>query len=686
MKQITKIGVLSCLLTATTLHAQDFEWAKSFGGTSSNDEGTSNSIDDLGNVYTTGAFQGTVDFDPGAGTFNLTSEGASDIFVQKVDPSGNFLWAKSFGGNAGDVSNVIRIDASGNVYTAGIFRETVDFDPGAGTFNITSVGLYDAFVQKMDASGNFVWAKSFGGSSYDNVKSICIDDLGNVYSTGFFNGTVDFDPGVAISNMTSSGPEDIFVQKMDASGNFIWAKSFAGANSGNIGRSISVDALGNVYTTGNFAGTVDFDPGVGTANMTSEGSEDIFVQKMDASGNFLWVKSIGSTSSDISNSISLDNLGNVYITGSFEETVDFDPGAGTFNMTSVGNTNVFVQKMDPTGDFLWAKSFGSTTDDASGTSITVDTLGNVYTTGYFIETVDFDPGEGTNNLTAVGSSDIFIHKMNATGNFIWAKSFGGISNDNGNSISVDASGNVYTTGFFQETVDFDTGVGTLNMTSAGIYDAFIHKLSQCVLTGTDVQTACDSYTWIDGNTYTASNNTATHTLTNAAGCDSVVTLNLSINSVSDISTTLSGETITATNTNASYQWLDCDNNYSVINNETNPTFTASANGNYAVELTENGCIDTTNCEAITTVGVQENIFGAGLEVYPNPSNGNFSVDLGKIKGNVKINITDINGRLIQSSEYNNSQILNLTIAEPTGIYFMTIESAKQRTVLKLVKQ
>jgi hypothetical protein len=684
MKQIKKIGILTCLLAVTTIHAQDFEWAKSIGSTS-NDEGLSNSVDALGNVYTTGAFQGTVDFDPGAGTFNLTSEGSFDIFVQKMDPSGNLLWAKSFGGNDGDVSNAIRIDASGNVYTVGLFRATVDFDPGAGIFNLTSAGFYDAFVQKMDPSGNFIWAKSFGGSSYDNGKSICIDDLGNVYATGFFTGMVDFDPGAATFNMTSSGSEDIFVQKMDASGNFLWAKSFGGS-SNDIGNVISVDDLGNVHTTGAFQGVVDFDPGAGTANMTSQGSKDIFVQKMDASGNFLWVKSFGGSSNDNGNAISVDNLGNVYTTGSFEETVDFDPGAGTFNMTSVGNTDVFVQKMDPTGNFLWAKSFGSTISNASGTSITVDTLGNIYTTGYFQDTVDFNPGVGTNNITAVGSSDIFVHKMNATGNFIWAKSFGGSSNDIGNSISVDDIGNVYTTGYFRETVDFDPGAGTLNMTSAGIYDVFVQKMSQCIATNTDVQTACDSYTWIDGNTYTASNNTATHILTNAAGCDSVVTLNLNINSVSDITTSLSGLTIIATNTNASYQWLDCDNNDSAINNETNQTFTANENGNYAVELTENGCVDTTNCVAITTAGIMENTFGDDLVVYPNPTNGNFSVDLGEKYAHIKINITDINGSLIQSSEYKNSQILNLSITEPKGIYLMIIESAEQRTVIQLVKQ
>lgn len=149
--------------------------------------------------------------------------------------------------------------------------------------------------------------------------------------------------------------------------------------------------------------------------------------------------------------------------------------------------------------------------------------------------------------------------------------------------------------------------------------------------GVDVITACDSYTWIDGNTYTASNKTATYTLTNAAGCDSVVTLNLTIDSVSDVSTTLNGVAITANNNFASYVWMDCDNNFSPIPGETNTSFSATKNGNYAVQLSENDCVDTSACLAITTVGITENSFADYFDVYPNPTNGEFVIFLLKLK-------------------------------------------------------
>ena len=242
----------------------------------------------------------------------------------------NFEWAKAYGGTFFDYGNSITVDNSGNVYTTGSFVGTADFDPGAGTFNLTSAGGTDVFIQKLDASGNLLWAKAFGGTSTDQSNSITVDASGNVYATGNFKGTVDFDPGAGTFNLTSAGSyDDFFVQKLDASGNFLWAKAFGGTSTDQ-SNSITVDASGNVYTTGSFGYTVDFDPGAGTFNLTSAGGADVFIQKLDASGNFIWAKAFGGTSTDQSNSITVDASGNVYTTGGFGNTVDFDPGAGTF--------------------------------------------------------------------------------------------------------------------------------------------------------------------------------------------------------------------------------------------------------------------------------------------------------------------------------------------------------------------
>jgi len=168
-----------------------------------------------GNVYTTGYFGGTVDFDPGAGVFNLISAGVQDIFVSKLDASGNFIFAKAMGGTGSDFGRSIAMDASGNIYTTGEFNSaTADFDPGAGVFNLPSVGSYDAFVSKLDVSGNFLWAAAMGGTNGDGGYSLAVDALANVYTTGAFQLTVDFNPSAGVFNLTSAGSNDIFVHKM----------------------------------------------------------------------------------------------------------------------------------------------------------------------------------------------------------------------------------------------------------------------------------------------------------------------------------------------------------------------------------------------------------------------------------------------------------------------------------------
>lgn len=470
--------VFKCSVNAQS----DFLWAKSIKGTSSEDGSTaemgSMTVDAWGNVYLTGFFTGTVDFDPGAGIYNLTvSSSYGDIFILKLDASGNFLWAKNMGGASADWGHSIAVDPAGNVYTTGLFYWTADFDPGAGTFNLTSNGSSDIFISKLDSSGNFVWAKSMGGTASDERPSIALDAAGNIYTTGNFAGTVDFDPGAGtfVISPASGYNYDVFVSKLDSSGNFVWAKNMGGP-SFDIAYSIAIDASGNVYTTGYFYETADFDPGAGTFYMTSD-SSDVFISKLDSAGNFIWAKNMGGSSANIGRAITIDVSGNVYTTGYFYGTSDFDPGLGNYNLTSSGYMDIFISKLDPSGNFVWARKMGGSSYDA-GLSIAVDISGGLYTTGSFKGTIDFDPGAGTFNLTSGGNQDIFISKVDSSGNFMWAENMGGIYHDVGLSIKIDAVGNVYTKGLFNGSCDFDPGSGNSILTSTGSNSIFVSKMSQ----------------------------------------------------------------------------------------------------------------------------------------------------------------------------------------------------------------
>ncbi len=479
MRKITLLFSL-CVLLSTVGFGQCY-WAKGMGcGVASCQVfGYSVKTDHLGNIYVGGRFQGTVDFDPGIGISNLSSTGQIDNFICKFNPNGNFIWAKKFGSITNDLLSSIFVDEFGNVISCGYFTGTADFDPGVGIFNLSSSGSSDIFVSKLDANGNFIWAKKIGGTGAESANSVTVDATASIIYTGFFNGTVDFDPGVGVSNLTSSGQNDIVISKLDLNGNFVWAKKIGGGSIDQ-GVSITVDSTLNIYTTGSFSGTVDFDPGVGSFNLSTTGSQAIYVNKLDSSGNFIWAKSIAGSGSGANqgNSIAIDRTLNIVTTGYFSGTLDFDPSANVFNLSSSGQQDIFVNKLDPNGNFVWAKKIGGLGVDF-GNSIVADSSGFLYSTGYFENTVDFDPNLNTFNLISAGGKDIFINKMDPNGNFVWAKKIGGSGGggDEGNSVTLDKSSNIITTGIFSGIVDFNPDLGTFNLTSIGFNDVFIHKIN-----------------------------------------------------------------------------------------------------------------------------------------------------------------------------------------------------------------
>jgi hypothetical protein len=481
--------------------AGDFGFALDLGGSGASVGGKAAATDAAGNVYITGTFSGTVDFDPGPGVSNLTAKGFDDIFVAKYTAAGALAWVRQFA-EAPQLSTTvggIAVDGAGNVLVSGRFVGTVDFDPGPGTFNLTAVGIGDPFVAKLDSGGNFVWAKQFAASNTSgggDANAVAVDGAGNVYSTGTFFGTVDFDPGPGTHNLTStggSGPSGLsaanpFVAKLDSGGNFVWADQFSTSGSGSGGQpnALTVDGAGNVYTTGYFFGTVNFNP-AGTANLTEAGTgSDIFVSKLSTAGQFVWAKQFAETGGNFGHGqgIAVDGSGNVYTTGSFQGTADFDPGPGTANLvtadrpatvTGPEQSAIFVSKLDGGGNFVWAKQFAGGGGDV-GYGVALIGSANVYFAGSFSGTAAF----ASTSLTAAGLGDGFVARLDGTGNLVWVRQFANSGGSNSSvsltGLAVNNAGDVYTTGSFAGTVDFDPGPGTHNLTSVGSRDAFVSQL------------------------------------------------------------------------------------------------------------------------------------------------------------------------------------------------------------------
>ena len=453
----------------------------------------------------------------------------------------NFEGAFQLGGTGWDYGTSA-VDAEGNLYVTGDFSGTADFDPGTGVFNLSAVGGPDIFLAKYNPLGQLIWAKRIGGTATESGEDIAIDNLGNVYITGYFLGTVDFDPGSTVLDLSSNGLKDIFIAKFNPNGNLVWAKSFGGS-SNDVGQSISLGGLGNVFATGYFEGIADFNPGPATLNLMSEGGRDIFICKLTDGGSFVWAKSMGGTGNDESNAIESDLTGNTYITGGFESTADFNPSSSVYNLASQGSKDIFIAKYNTLGNLVWAQGIGGSYSDegnalgidvsgnvyatgnfggladfdpdstgtytlnaqspqapfinklngngqfvwakhmsgpigGAGRAISLDSVGNIYATGYFSGTMDFDPNLGTYIFSSNGSSDVYVSALNENGDFMWANSFGGIYNDNAHSISVDDNGSIVVTGEFYETVDFDPDTTQLLLTSAGGTDIFVLQFSQ----------------------------------------------------------------------------------------------------------------------------------------------------------------------------------------------------------------
>ena len=457
MKKTFLLFILA--LCSIALFAQNLNWlwAKQAGGISG-DKGYSIAVDAYGNSYITGYFRESATF--GTTTLTSSSDYGSDIFVAKMDINGNWLWAKQAGGTDYDDGYSIAVDVNGNSYVTGYFYGSATF----GTTTLTSSSDYgsDIFVAKLDINGNWLWAKQAGGTSYDYGNRIAVDAYGNSYVTGYFKSS---SCSFGTITLNSSGYEDIFVAKMDSNGNWMWAKQ-AGGTSEDGGTSIAVDANGNSYVTGSFKESANF----GTTTLTSSGSWDIFVAKIDHNGNWLWAKQAGGTDNNGGISIAVDANGNSYVTGGFYgSSCSFS--TITLINSSIEYSDIFVAKIDYNGNWLWAKQAGGTGYDA-GYGIAVDTNGNSYVTGEFDGSATF----GTTTFTSSGGSDIFVAKLDSNGNWLWAKQAGGTDDDYGKGIAVDDNGNSYVTGYFWSSATF----GTTTLTSSSDYgsDIFVTKLGE----------------------------------------------------------------------------------------------------------------------------------------------------------------------------------------------------------------
>ncbi|MFK7969429.1 MAG: T9SS type A sorting domain-containing protein [Bacteroidia bacterium] len=497
------IGLALFVLNASL--AQSFEFAHGMGNANF-DEGRSVAVDSRnGDIVITGFHTGTVDFDPTAGTSNRTSFGGTgDMFVAKYDSDGAIQWATDFNGDQNDFPMDVAVDGSGNIYVAGAFNGTVDFDPGIGTASRTSRGWTDAFLLKLNENGTFQWVVTFGGvntnNAQDGADAIALDAAGNVYLVGSFEGSfININPLGSVSFQSAINDQNIFLIKYNSNGIRQWSKNMGSTTLDDRARDVAIGPNGNVFITGYFAGSCDFNPSVAGGTLSSFGAEDGFVASYTSLGTYRWARRLGGVNNDDSWGIAVANDGNVGICGKFMISANI----GGNNLTSTGSEDCYVASYTNNGTNNWALKMGGTSNDLA-TRMAADGCGHFYVAGFFEGTADFDPGAGTYNLIGPVSgfpgpqrSAYFLARYNADGTFGWA----GTSNANAGrtrpwGLALDGCEDLYMIGGFNATQDFNITAGTATRTHTGGGDIFLskHSLPHTTVTNT-TSTGPGSYTY-----------------------------------------------------------------------------------------------------------------------------------------------------------------------------------------------
>ena len=577
MKHLLPLAGL--ILSANLAPAQGpvFDWVNGIEilGTNLGDSSCEDvKTDAMGNVISAGWFKGNIDFDTdptfGVNTY-LNSNGQQAGYLQKVDANGDFVWAVKLGSTGTVRLFGLDVDAAGNSYVSGYFFGTADMDPGSGVEELIAVGGADVFIVKINADGTLGWARQIGDVGNEVGYSLVLDDAGNITLAGVFEGTVDMDPGTGTTQLTSVGYSDMFVSKLDPAGDLIWARQLSPTTPGNGHEEElehTIDGDGNLLVTGWFTAGFDFDPGPAVLELNTTGNTDLFVLKLDPNGDLVWVKQVGSTSSagtTTGEGIDTDLADNVYIAGRFTNITDFDPGPGLLQLPPFSD-GTYILKLDANGDFQWVREIvGNQTDVANGIAVAAD--GTSYTIGYFTGTPDFDNGPGTFTITSSfsGTTDVYILKLDATGNFMWAGAMGSTSTDFGKAIHLMDDGTLHAIGNYSDPVD------------------------------------------------------------------------------------------------SIYPELDFDPGpaeATILSNSANPQ------GFFLVQLTDNG-----------SVGMAANNDDHMLAVYPNPSAGTVAIDLRGIAAPRALRVLDRTGRLVQEVALRDPLVLDHQLPEQPGLYLVQVVTA-----------
>lgn len=471
------INILLIIGVSNCIYAQELDWAFLIGGSAGHDQANGIITDDYNNIYITGTFSETVDFDPDpTGEFNITSNGHRDIYLAKYDSSGALVWAFGIGSDPtnsnGDIGEALALDSGGNIFITGIIVGDVDFDPSENEAILTGSGGNDFFIAKYDYSGNYLWADRGGSSYYEPSfsNSIAVDQNNCAIITGSFNRRITIGSN---SLDVGSGNTGAFLAKYSPAGTVLYATELGGADYAG-GEAVVCGTTGDIYIMGSFRGSDMF----GTFELSGGPSVSVFICKIGPIGEVYWARELVSSSSIVGKDIGIDQHDNLYITGDYYDTIDADPSGSIITLSSNGSSDIFLLSLDVFGEYRWGLSIGNAdTDYVYG--LGVSSKQEVGITGRFNGELDADPSVNSSSLSSGGAEDAFLATYSFAGDFRWATSFEdqAAHTDQGLSLTYDNSNNVLCTGYISGSADFDPQTGETILSTSGSEDSYIVKLS-----------------------------------------------------------------------------------------------------------------------------------------------------------------------------------------------------------------
>lgn len=429
----------------------------------------------MGEVFVAGGFNSALTF----GSIPLSSKGSADIYVGKLDQTGQWLWAVSTGSTSGDYAYAVKADSQGNAIVTGYFYNSVAF----GNTTLSSSGGPDIFVAKINGAGTWMWAVKAGGTGSDYGYGVDVDSKDNIVITGYYYSSPATFGTFSLATVTTP---DVFVAKLDPNGKFLWAQRLAGSDT-DYANGIATDAQDNVYVTGGYQGVL-----ANGSTSLSGGTSDyrVFVAKFDKDGKIRWLRDGGHTGSYGARAyaIATDKAGNAYLTGYFEREATFGSFKLSNSYSTTSYSDIFVAKISGTGNWMWAKRAGD--PDASydyGYGIQVDGFGNVYVAGYFEDDADFGSFKFKSNG---GSYDHFFAKLDSNGNWIDVQVAGGTGSEYTRGLTIDDKGNAYVTGYYYSNPL--TFFGSYSLTTTSTPEIFVarHYNPGCVATCSSGTTCC----------------------------------------------------------------------------------------------------------------------------------------------------------------------------------------------------